>query len=115
MLNTRTTLVSISLLAVLLLALSFVTSRTDVGSGSASDQLVSNKNGSVPVSLDTAPIRSYRDRSDQCFDVSVRDLNACRAEVQAPAPSRLLKVDECFDVSISELASCRSTSQAPAP
>lgn len=115
MLNTRTALVSISLLAVLLLALSFATSHSGVRSGSSSDQLISNKNGSIAASLDTASIRSYRDRSDQCFDVSVRDLNACRAEVQAPAPSGLLKVDECFDVSISELASCRSTSQAPAP
>lgn len=125
MLNLRTIVLSIGLVLILILSVPLVAARTEVVSDPASDPVslldhqdrYDTMSTSDPVivlghqdrydKMNKAPIPSYRSQFGECFDVSIRELAACRDASQAEPSS----IDECFDVSIGEIASCRNASQ----
>lgn len=113
--NIRTVILSVVFVVILMLTAGLVTAETKVRSDTS-------RNGVKPEiqeqSIDleirhSAP--SYRSQFGECFDVSIKELAACRDESQKAAQSHRSPIDECFDVSISELTACRNESQAPAP
>jgi hypothetical protein len=114
MLNIRTATLSIGLVALLLLVVPLLTAWTEPVVGDSSSQINSGA-GSFPSASLAKPRLPYRSQFDECFDVPLRELAACRADRKPPAFYSAPQLDECFDVSISELASCRAGSQSPAP
>lgn len=116
MLNIRTATLSLGLVAILLLVVPLVVNaRTERVSGFSGHPVISGSGSSPSTSLVKPAVASYRSQFGECFDVSVRELAACRARRPAPASASARRLDECFDVSISELAACRAASQSPAP
>jgi len=112
MLNLRTLILSVVLVLTLMLTIPLVAARTEVATNPSSeaagvseiqDQSAGLKN------MYSAP--AYRSQFGACFDVSIRDLAACRAASRAPVQSFRSPIDECFDVSLSEVAGCRDASQ----
>jgi hypothetical protein len=132
MLNMRTLILSVVVVVILMLAVPLVTARTEAVSYPAGasvivldDQDRYNKMNKAPVlvldyqdrydEMNKVPISSYRSPLDVCYDVSIRELAACRDASQALIQADQSPVDECFDVSISELAGCRKQSQESIP
>jgi len=115
MLNIRTLILSTALVVILMLTVGLVTARTEVVSDPPSDPANVLNNQEQSPNQNKAPIPSYRSPLDECFDVPLSELAACRTESQTLIPSYRSRLDECFDVSISEITSCRNASQAPAP
>lgn len=116
MLNIRTSILSATLLGLFIFTVGLVTVRSDVVSDRSREVTPVTENLGETMDLwnaNSAP--SYRSQFGECFDVSLKDLSACRDESQATMQAQNFSVDECFDVSISELTSCRNASQAPAP
>lgn len=116
MLNIRTLVLSVILVAAILLTVGLVTARTEVISNTSS-----NPGGVSAVEEEPADLksvlnaRSYRSQFGECYDVSIQDLAACRGASQRSAQAERPPLDECYDVSIWDLAACRNASQAPAP
>ena len=116
MLNLRTLILSVVLVLTLMLTIPLVAARTEVVSDPSTDVAGVSENQEQSADLkNTYSAPSYRSQFGECFDVSIKDLAACRAASQAPLQSFRSPLDECFDVSISEVASCRAASQASTP
>ena len=114
MLNIRTIVLSIGLVLILILTVPLVAARTEVVSDPASDAASDSENQPPAADLiNTYDAPSYRSQFGECYDVSIRDLAACREASEAAIQVETSAVDECFDVSnISELAACRDANQA---
>lgn len=116
MLNIRTLVLSVILVAALLLTVGLVTARTE-----AIPNPSSNPGGVSAVEVEPADRNSalnapsYRSQFGECYDVSIQDLAACRGAGQRSAQPKRPPLDECYDVSIWDLAACRNASQLPAP
>ena len=108
-------LVSTAVAVSLLLTIPLAIARTEVISEPSGDSASVSNHSQESANANIAPISSYRDPLDECFDVPVSEVAACRAESQTLVPSYPSQLDECFDVSISELASCRNASQKSTP
>jgi hypothetical protein len=112
MLNLRTLILSVVLVLTLMLTIPLVTAGTEVASNPSSEAA-----GVSEIQEQAADLKneynapSYRSQYGECFDVSIRDLAACRDASQALISSYQSPLDECFDVSISEVAGCREASQ----
>jgi hypothetical protein len=116
MLNIRTLVLSSILVVALLLTVGLVTARTAVVSNLSSNPQDVSAVEEEPVALNSAlSVPSYRSQFGECYDVSIRDLAACRGTSQRSEQPGRPPLDECFDVSISELAGCRNPSQAAFP
>lgn len=116
MLNIRTLTLSVALVAIFVLTVGLVTARTERVSVESSAPASGSEIQEQPSDTnETYRPPSYRSQFGECFDVSLRDLAACRNTSQAAAPAEDSGVDECFDVSISELAGCRKQSQESIP
>jgi hypothetical protein len=115
MLNIRTLILSVALVVMLMLAVPLVTARTELASNPASDSASVLNNQESSANENKVPIPSYRSRLDECFDVPLSELAACRIESQTLIPSYRSRLDVCFDVPLSELASCQNASQAATP
>lgn len=112
MLNIRTFTLSVVLVAIFVLTVGLVTARPErVSDASSNVASVSEIQERSADPSDAYGASSYRSQFGECFDVSIRELAACRAAGQADPPP----VDECFDVSLMEIASCREASQASTP
>jgi len=112
MLNIRTFILSVVLVLILMLTVRLVTARTEVASSPSSDAASVSEIQEPSADLkNTYSPPSYRSQFGECFDVSIRDLAACRNASQAPVASYRQPLDECFDVSLSEVAECRDASQ----
>jgi hypothetical protein len=114
MLNIRTTVLSVVLVLLLILTAQWVTARTDVVSNQSrgpSSVFEIQAQSADMKNLYSAP--SYRAQFGECFDVSIRDLAACRDADPIPAPASHSPIDECFDVSLWEIASCENSSPVP--
>ena len=86
MLNIRTIIVSVALVIILLLAVPLVTARTEVASDPSSDPVIVLDNQEPSGNQNSAPIPSYRDPLDVCYDVPLSAAAACRIAEQADAP-----------------------------
>ena len=116
MLNIRYLILSATLVVLLLLAIPLATARTEVISDPSGDPASVSNHPEESANPNIAPIPSYRGPLDECFDVPIRELAACRSAGQTPVQSNRPSVDECLGVSnISERAICREASQASAP
>jgi hypothetical protein len=116
MLNIRIVILSATLVVLLLLAIPLATARTEVISDPSGDSATVSNHPEESVDQNIAPVPSFRDPLDECFDVPIRDLAACRGAGQTPVQSNRPSLDQCFDVSnISERALCREASQVSAP
>jgi hypothetical protein len=116
MLNIRTIVLSVVLVLVVMLTAQLVTARTEVVSDPSTDAAGVSEIQEQSADLkNTYSALSYRSQFGECFDVSIKDLAACRAANQAPLQSFRSPLDECFDVSISEVANCRAASQVSTP
>ena len=116
MLKIRTITLSVVLVLILMLTAQLVTARTEVVSDPLMDAAGVSEIQEQSADLkNTYSAPSYRSQFGECFDVSIKELAACRAASQAPVQSFRSPLDECFDVSISEVASCRAASQASTP
>jgi hypothetical protein len=62
-----------------------------------------------------APIPSYRDPLEECFDVPLREAASCRIASQVPVPAYRSPLDVCYDVPLREVTSCRNASQKSTP
>ena len=116
MLNIRTLILSVVLVLTLMLTIPLVAARTEVTSNPSRDAASVSEIQEQSADLKNdynAP--SYRSQFGECFDVSIKDLTACRDASQAPVQVDRSPIDECFDVSLWEVASCREANQAPAP
>ena len=119
MLNIRTVILSVALVAMLLLAVPLVTARTEVVSDPSSDPVIALDHQDRYDKMNKVPIPSYRSPLDVCYDMPLSEAAACRTESQPLVPSRRssyrYELDECSDVSLMELASCRKASQVSIP
>ena len=116
MLNIRTIVLSVGVVLILMLTAQLVTVRTEVVSDPSTDAAGVSEIQEQSADLkNTYSAPSYRYQFGECFDVSIKDLTACRAASQVPLQSFRSPPDECFDVSISEVASCRAASQVSTP
>ena len=116
MLNIRTIALSIVLVLILMLTARLATARTEAVSDPSTDAAGVSEIQEQSADLkSTYSALSYRSQFGECFDVSIKDLAACRAASQAPLQSFRSPLDECFDVSISEVANCRAASQVSTP
>lgn len=116
MLNIRTITLSVVLVLILMLTARMVTTRTEVVADPSTDAAGVSEIQEQSADLkNTYSAPSYRSQFGECFDVSIKDIAACRAASQAPFQSFRSPLDECFDVSISEAASCRAASQVSTP
>ena len=116
MLNIRTAILSVGLVLMLLLTARLVSSKTEVvfdSFHSAASVSANQRQSADLINAYDAP--SYRSQFGDCFDVSIRDLAACRGGNQAAVQANHSAVDECFDVSLWEVASCRNASQVSTP
>jgi hypothetical protein len=115
MLNIRTFILSVTLVAILMLAVPLVTARTEAFSNPAGEPVAVPDNSEASADQRKSPIASYRSQFGECFDVPIRELAGCLNASQASVQADQSPVDECFDVSISELAGCRKQSQESIP
>ena len=116
MLNIRTLILAVVLVFTLILTIPFVAARTEAASNPSSEAAGVSEIQEQAADLKNAyNAPAYRSQFGGCFDVSIRDLAACRAASRAPVQSFRSPLDECFDVSISEVASCRSASKVTTP
>lgn len=141
MLNIRTIILSIVLVAILMLTAGLVSVKREVVSnttngeaevsGSQEQSANPTKPYSVPsyrsqfgecldvsiqefaICVDTnqPSIQTYRPPLDECFDVPLAEVADCRSKSQASSQFHRLPVDECFDVPLTEASSCRIESQ----
>lgn len=116
MLNIRTLVLSVILVAALLLTVGLLTAGTEVVSNASS-----NPGGVSAVEEEPADLNSvlsapsYRSQFGECYDVSIQDVAACHGAGQRSAQPERPSLDECYDVSIWDLPACRNASQAPVP
>jgi hypothetical protein len=59
-----------------------------------------------------APVRYYRSPPDECYDVPLVELADCRKSLRTPARYYRSPPDECYDVSLLEYARCRKSLSA---
>ena len=116
MLNIRTVISSLAVVAILGLTISMVRSRTETGpdASRASAGFLDHPT-QAPNAGNRASVRSYRSPLDECFDVGLMGLAACRKESLSSLTSHRFPLDECFDVGLMELAACRKDSGSSAP
>lgn len=115
MLNNRTFILFIAFVAIFVLTVGWVTTRTEVVSNPSRDSASVLENQEGFADQNKAPIPSYRSPLDECFDVSLREAANCHSASQVTVPSYRSPLDECFDVSLREVASCRKADQEPIP
>lgn len=115
MLNIRTAILSVVLVPILLITARLATSTEAISDSLYSTASVSENQQQSPDLKNTYKAPSYRSQFGECFDVSIKELAACRDASQAAVQVQHSAVDECFDVSLWEVASCRKASQAPSP
>jgi ABC-type cobalt transport system substrate-binding protein len=113
--NIRTLILSVVLVVIFTLTAGLVLVKTEFFSEASSNAAASEmQEQSVnPNEPSSAPL--YRSQSGECFDVPIKDLEACRDTGQMPVQAYQSPIDDCFDVSIGEIASCRNASLEPAP
>ena len=117
MLNIRTFILSVALVAIFVLTVGLVTVRTESVSDASSTPASMSEIQERPADpSDAYSASSYRSQFGECFDVPIRELAACRDASQASVQADQSPVDECVDVSnLSELAGCRQESQESIP
>lgn len=116
MLNIRTLILSAVLMVLFIFTVGLVIVRSEVVPDPSMNVANVSKNPGETMELMNAySAPSYRSQFGECFDVSIRELSACRDASQAILQAEVSAIDECYDVSISELDSCRNASKAPAP
>jgi hypothetical protein len=130
MLNIRTFILSLALVVIFMLTVGLVTARSEIVSDPSSNPASGLEVQEHPVnSIDTYRARSYRSnygerqepiassrsRLDECYDVPVSEIAACRSGVQTLIPSYRSKLDECSDVGLIYRAQCLSESQKSTP
>lgn len=115
MLNIRTIGLVLILALILTLTVQLVTAGTETKSTVANEaNVVSEHQVSSAGTENTYSLTVYRSQFGECFDVSIKDLAACRAASQGSVQTYRSRLDECFDVSLMEVASCRNESQVSA-
>jgi len=114
MLNIRTIILSIVLVAILMLTAGLVSVKREIASNTTNAEAESP--GSQEQSADqTKPynVLSYRSQFGQCIDVSIQELATCIDTNQNSMKTYRPPLDECFDVPLTDIAGCRDESQAP--
>ena len=115
MLNIRAIGGFVVLALILALTIQLVTAKTTTISTSANEaNMVPEHQVSSAGTKSTYSLTMYRSQFGECFDVSIRDLAACRAASHGSVQTYRSRLDECFDVSLMEVASCRNESQVSA-
>ena len=115
MLNIRTVILSVVLVVLLLLAVPLVAARTEVVSAPPSNPVIALDHQDRYDKMNRVPIPSYRSPLDECFDVPLSEVAACRAEGQTLIPSYRSKLDVCSDVGLIYRAQCLNESQESTP
>ena len=124
--NLRNALVSVSLIAVMVIAFGLAafqaSVRPDAGESHPDQSFVPSYPGLLGMADERYPDRSfvtpaasYRDLQGECADVPLRESAGCHRAVAAPPPPYRSADDECFDVPLRELAGCQEASQTDAP
>jgi len=115
MLNIRTIGLFVALVLILTLTVQWVTAGTETTSTSADEaNVISEQQVSSAGTKNTYSLAAYRSQFGECFDESIRDLAACRAESQASVQMYRSRFDECFDESLMEVANCLNENQVSA-